>query len=238
MAPGPLTLLVLLAVGCGFQGAITGDGEREEVDAVAVGVDAGIGQYDSAGIDGASERDALSVADASLPDALASSNLLVLDATYTHDTGTMAFSFFDLPDGFPADLTSPIDYAAGTLYERLEVIDKPSDKGVTYQLCFFQDAHTSDNHACVAQSGLAFSAPGAYEYSQEMTTIWQYGVIEWQRTLLDVMLVVKDGGGHPVDTRYGFDQDWDGSPDLGLYYPMEVHYTAVIVPPGETFPGW
>jgi hypothetical protein len=164
--------------------------------------------------------------------------LLVLDVTYTHNTETMAFSYFELPAGLPSDLTSSVSYATGRFYERLEVLSKPSDRQVSYQLCFFQDEHTSDNHACVSQSGLRFTAVGVYEHDQTMESIWQYGVIDWGRALLDLMLVVKDGGGNPVDTRYGFDGGWDGSPDLGLYYPMEVRYTAVIVPPGGTFEGW
>ena len=105
-------------------------------------------------------------------------------------------------------------------------------------MCFFQDEHTSDNHACVSDSGLAFSAVGVYEHDQALDSIWQYGVIDWSRSLLDLMLVVKDGDGNPVDTRYDFDGAWDGSPDLSLYYPMEVRFTAVLVPAGGTFEGW
>ena len=52
------------------------------------------------------------------------------------------------------------------------------------------------------------------------------------------VLVVKDTDGKPVDTRYGFDGAWAGAPDLGLYYPMQVRYTAVLVPPGGTFTGF
>jgi hypothetical protein len=53
-----------------------------------------------------------------------------------------------------------------------------------------------------------------------------------------MMLVVKDGNGIPVDSRYGWLGQWAGSPDFSLYYPMQVHYRAILVPAGGTFQGW
>ena len=172
------------------------------------------------------------------PRPASSRQLVVLDVRYTHNTTSRAFSFFPLRADMPANLVSPIDYAHGTVHERLEVIAKPSARDIRYQMCFFQDAHQSAKHACVSQRGLAFTGPGVYTFEQEMPTIYQFGNLAWTRALLDLMLVVKDAGGAPVDDRYGFDGDWAGSPDFSQYYPMEVRFTAVLVPPGETFAGF
>lgn len=60
-------------------------------------------------------------------------------------------------------------------------------------------------------------------------------MIDWGRRLLDVMLVIKDKDGHPVDDRYGFGGKWDGSPDFSLYYPMTVRFTAVAVARGAAY---
>jgi hypothetical protein len=162
--------------------------------------------------------------------------LTLLDVTYEHNTETMAFSFLPVPAEIPADLTSPVSYATGQLHERLEVITKPSAQAVSYQLCIFQDEQTADNHACA--SYFTFSAVGTVETDEPLADIWQYGVIEWDRALLNLMLTVKDVDGNPVDTRYGFDGLWAGSPDLGLYYPMQVRFSAVLVPPGASFEGF
>jgi hypothetical protein len=44
------------------------------------------------------------------------------------------------------------------------------------------------------------------------------------------MTVVKDQNGNPVDTVYSqFVGNWLGSPNLGLYYPMDVRYTAILI---------
>lgn len=182
--------------------------------------------------------------------------LILLDQTYTHTTtvtsspvlrktadGTsitaksaMAFSFFNLPSSVPYNLVSPVNYAQGKIYQRVQVITKPSTKTVQYGLCLFQDYIISQKHACTSQ--MRFTAPGTYYSSQAMTSLYQYGNINWSRYLLLEMLVVKDGNGAPVDTRMGFGGKWIGSPDLSLYYPMKVRYTAIIVPPGGGEPVW
>lgn len=67
------------------------------------------------------------------------------------------------------------------------------------------------------------------------SSVWQAKVIDWKRKLLEVMLVIKDGGGNPVDDRYGFGGKWDGSPDFSLYFPMTVRFTAVAVAKGAAY---
>ena len=179
----------------------------------------------------------------------ASQPLVLLDVTYTHlgdaEGGPKAFSLFDLAT-LPADLTSPVDYADGTLYQRLEVIRKPSDLPVTYQFCAFQAGTggtfagfgSASSYACTNRAGFSFTYPGTYETSQPMRSLERYGTVDWQDTLGRAMLVLEDADGNPVDDRYGFAGSWYGSPVFDFYFPMDVRYTALIVPPGGTFTGW
>ena len=175
--------------------------------------------------------------------------LVLLDVTYTHrgdaEGGPKAFSLFDLAN-LPDNLTSPVDYADGTLYQRLEVIRKPSDLPVTYQLCAFQAGTggafagfgSASSYACTNRAGFSFTYPGTYETSQPMRSLERYGTVNWQDTLGKAMLVLEDADGNPVDDRYGFAGSWYGSPVFDFYFPMDVRYTALIVPPGGTFTGW
>jgi hypothetical protein len=164
---------------------------------------------------------------------------VLLDTPYIHNTTTKAFSFFPLAPGVPDNWRTPVNYAEGTIYMRLEVLSKPSTRGVNYQICIFQDQHSAPKHACARYQ--YFTAPGLYTWSQAMTGMFQYGNLDWTRRMLDLMLVVKDRGGNPVDDRFGFGGLWDGSPDFSLYYPMEVKFTAIVVAKGATFAppsGW
>ncbi|VVB55280.1 Carbohydrate binding domain protein [uncultured archaeon] len=164
--------------------------------------------------------------------------VVFLDVVYTHTTTNKAFSSFSIPFGFPSNLVSPIDYAHGTAYQRIQVITKPSTKIVQYQQCVFQDGILANKQVCTTASKLQFSSIGTYYANQSMTSLFQYSNISWNRALFLQELIVKDGRGWPVDDRYGFLGTWIGSPDFSLYYPMQVRYTYIIVAPGGGEPIW
>ncbi len=169
--------------------------------------------------------------------------VVLLNVTYTHQASADgaqggAFSFFSSPKSLDASLIAPVNYAAGTLYQRVQVLRKPSSDPVEYQLCLVPDENISVEPACSNQSALKFTKPGVYTHSQSMRSLQRYSSIDWASGLLRLMLVIKDGQGNPIDPNYPFKGAWKGSPDLSLYYPMKVHYTAILVPPGASFPGW
>ena len=181
-------------------------------------------------------------------------NLVLLDVTYTHNgsfdletnvsTGTRALTFFDVPNRIPANLAFPVNYAGGTLYQRLEVRNKPSGFPVQYQHCLLQNAlsfngvNVSSASACSDANGLTLTAPGIYEHVQPLPSLLRAGAFNWRQPASQQLLIVKDRRGVPVDNRYGFEGAWYASPIFSLYYPMQIRYTAVIVPPGGAFTGW
>ena len=167
-----------------------------------------------------------------------SNQVILLDVTHTHNTVQKAFSSFDIPPGFPGNLVSPIDYAHGTVYQRIQVITKPSTKTVQIQQCVFQDAINASKQVCTTASNLKFTGTGTYYANQSMISLFNYPGISWDRSLLIQELLVKDKNGWPVDDRYNFSGTWDGSPDFSLYYPMKVRYTSIIVRPGGGEPVW
>jgi len=150
-----------------------------------------------------------------------------------------AFKYFQMPSNNPASWTSPVDYSTGTLYQRLEVISKPSATPVLFALCMFQDQVISSRHACGSLSKLGFTAPGTYTSNQPMTKLFQYGsAIDWTRKPHVIMLHITDANRVQPDSYASYMDKWYGTPDWGLYYPMRVRYTALIVPPGGGAPVW
>ena len=183
--------------------------------------------------------------------ATSNKQLVMLDVNYQHNTtifrlpplnaiSGMSASFFNIPSYVPANLVSPVDYAHGTVYQRLQVFTKPSTKTVKYQICFFQDTITQPKHACTNRDLLAFNRTGTYYASQPLSNIYQSDHIDWGRKLLIMMLDMTDKNGILIDNRpvYNMGKIWDGSPNLALYYPMNVRYTAIIVPKGGGAPVW
>jgi hypothetical protein len=72
---------------------------------------------------------------------------VLVDALHTHTLETKGFSYFPVPPEMPDSWKAPHDFYAGTLQIRLEVIAKPGDRPVNYQLCVFQDRRSSDKHS-------------------------------------------------------------------------------------------
>ncbi len=150
-----------------------------------------------------------------------------------------AFKFFQMPSSSPASWTSPINYSQGTLYQRVEIIEKPTTTPARYALCMFQDQVLAPRHACGDPSKIAFTGTGIYYSSQSMTSLYQYSTaVDWTRKPHVIMLDITDDFNHQPDSYTGFMDKWFGTPNWSLYYPMKLRYTAIIVPPGGGAPVW
>ena len=150
-----------------------------------------------------------------------------------------AFKFFQMPSNNPASWTSPVGYSTGTLYQRLEVISKPSTTPVKFALCMFQDELIGTRHACGDLNKLSFTTPGTYTSSQAMNKLYLYSTaIDWTRKPQVIMLHITDANKIQPDSYPEYINNWFGAPNWGLYYPMRVRYTAIIVPPGGGAPVW
>ena len=175
------------------------------------------------------------------PDPTDGGGMVLLDVNHTHPLNspveTSAFTFFNSPANIEGDLTAPVNYAGGTLRQRVEVISKPSDLPVRYQICLVP-TNIALRPACSDETQLTFTEPGIYEANQALSTFSNAGPIDWRQGILNVMLIVKDGEGNPIDGSFPLVENWHGTPDLSLYYPMQVRYSAVIIPPGGEFTGW
>jgi tetratricopeptide (TPR) repeat protein len=164
--------------------------------------------------------------------------IVLLDINYTHkkpeENGSGAFSFFKSPPSLTGDISN---FASGTIYQRVQVVSKPTDNTVNYRLCLVNGDDISTGPACNTSGNLTFSTPGTYEAEQSVTSLSNYANVKWERGLTEVMLVLEDANGNSLDDRYSYRSGVE-APDLNQYYPMEVRYTAILVPEGSSFPGW
>ncbi len=163
--------------------------------------------------------------------------LVLLDVTRTFGTDSAAdngaVSFFKSASNLSQNLEAPVDYAGGTLYQRAEVLEKPGGDPVQLQVCLVPD-DISVKPACSDASGLSFSSAGAVEDEQTLSSFSQYGAVDWGRGVSNLMVIVKDANGNPVDLGYAdFTEE-----ELARYYPLKIRYSAVLVPAGGRFPGW
>ncbi len=163
-----------------------------------------------------------------------------IDQDYIHDNWYYHESF----PWQPNDWTAPTAYATGTAYFRVEVrsLDAPIDGWYTSnsnqssspdfaaryfapQLCLFQDAHIPSKHACFYSGTIQFNGPGIYYGSQALPDMYQYGVIDWTRLLMNPMIIGK------------------AKDPSGLSYHgqnVDMRFSVIIVAEGDSFdpPAW
>ena len=166
--------------------------------------------------------------------------LTLLGATFTHYSSEnkreAAFSFFETLQSLTFDFQEPANYASGTLFQRLEVLSKPSDAVAQYQICLVPADDITVAPACSDSSELTFSENGTFEASQPLTSLSNYGKVDWSKGVANILLILRDDNGNPVSSNYLYRSN--PTLDFEDFYPMRVSYSAVIVPKGAVFTGW
>jgi hypothetical protein len=149
------------------------------------------------------------------------SQFVLIDATFTAtSSNTMSSEYAVAPlPGAPENWRSPIDYAAGSLHVRVEVLEKPSNLKTLCNVCFKAD----DVLTCQPYPE-PYTKPGVYESDAYFRSFWQYELYDWTKPVERVNVVVKDENGRFVQ----------GNPS---YFPTKLRVTVTIVPPGERFMG-
>jgi hypothetical protein len=153
------------------------------------------------------------------PSGARADQFVVVDATYTATADNTDDSHFrvDPADGTPDDWRSPIDYASGKAYVRLEVIEKPSTAKTLYNICY----EATPSYACMPYSP-TYTAPGVYEFDYPFSAFYQDDQVDWSQGIRDIALILKDE--NQVKPQ--------GDPD---FYPTKIHVTITIVAPGSEY---
>ena len=163
--------------------------------------------------------------------------LLLVDRQIEHRAasaaGSGAFTFVATPP-LRRDLSG---FATGTLYQRVEVLSKPSEALIRYQVCLVPEDITV-SPACSDASRLAFTTPGTFSTNQSIASLGGASNIAWRQGITSVMLVLRNHENTPVDDRTLVGTGERASLDMSDYYPMTVRYQAMLVPAGASFPGW
>lgn len=163
-------------------------------------------------------------------------NLLQAQHDYTmlSPTNQSAITFFSSSKDLRGNWLLPINYANGTVHQRLEVLSKPTDELLYYQLCLVPNDDISIKPACSRASGLTITKEGIYEFTQPLSSFYEYYNIDWSRGIGSLMVILRDKEGHTIDLLSAEAKEQS----LESYFPMRVNYKVVLVPSGSVFAGW
>jgi hypothetical protein len=138
------------------------------------------------------------------------------------------------------DWTKPINYAQGTFYYRAQIKSQPVAQDMKLQLCFWQSkpggtAFGIEN--CASTKDVKGTSGNVVTWSQTVQSMWKKdGVpIDWTRERFRAGVAIKNSKGQPVSDYSNF--NWGGeNPDR--WYPLDMRYTAIVVPKDGAFCGW
>jgi MYXO-CTERM domain-containing protein len=161
------------------------------------------------------------------PEAHAQEQLVAFDETYVQELNgnvqgeTFHHGIVPKPTE-PASWTTPVNYAKGTAYLYMEVLEKPSKRNTLLTVCF---DGPKEGYGCFDTK--SYTDVGAYETKITMggANWYQYGKVAWGQRRDDYHLVIKDPA---LNGTQG------GKPATD-YVPTKLRVVLTVVPPGGTY---
>ncbi len=167
--------------------------------------------------------------------------------TWFNGTFTATKNAYARPtDASPADFTSPVNYAAGRVYWRLQVTSKPSNKPMLFQICMWRHTPGKTDYryeTCSAEAAMPVSTNGTSYADLGIWRNWWTLPTGWDWTKKPdvVRIMIKDAGSKRLmmSTVCG-SYCYTGS-DIDQHVPITMTTSVVVVPPDGTFQapsGW
>ena len=125
-------------------------------------------------------------------------------------------------------------FAGGTLYYRARIVNIPRNQpGMKLGFCFWEQKF--EHEQCRGQK--INGVPGTEAtWQHKLTDMWKKTQpVKWSKPRTKDGFIVRNAKNNPVSAKKGW--NWFGeNPDN--WYPMQIHYTVVLVKAGGTFDGW
>ena len=146
--------------------------------------------------------------------------------------------------GFPWDeppmengnWVTPINYAGGTFYYRVEIFNQPVPQfDMKLQFCIWQFNNALET--CGPLPTVPGTSGTVREFSGTIASMWKLNgaPLVWSQPRFRNGIAVKNGAGDPVSSYVGW--NWNGE-DPDEWYPLDLRFTVVVVEAGGTFSGW
>jgi len=129
-------------------------------------------------------------------------------------------------------------FVGGTLYFRARVFRMPVEQpGMKLGWCFWQQTpvYAEECSRNVAVAGVAGTDVTWTVLLSDLNRINNSPPIDWSLPRWKHGFVVRNSRGKPVSNKLDF--NWSGEIPAN-WYPLDIHYTVVIVAPGGRFDGW
>ena len=140
---------------------------------------------------------------------------------------------------------TPVNFANGTLYYRVQVFSQPEPQDMRLQFCFWQQENPENGSGyalareeCGPMARVVGNPGNVVTWSTPVASMWKkpgYPPIDWRFPRYRAAVAIKNSAGEPVSDFNGW--EWNGE-DPDAWYPLNMRFTVVVVAEGETFSGW
>ena len=139
-------------------------------------------------------------------------------------------SLEELSKDMPKDWTSPVNYADGSLYVFMEVLEKPKgDEKTHWSLCYIANkGQNGSSYACA--SSPHYTGTGTFEVTRDMKKLWQKDKVVWSQGIKAITLVTKAS-----KNKSGVKGKAHGhmQPNIDLFFPTKIRVIMVQVAKGS-----
>jgi hypothetical protein len=135
----------------------------------------------------------------------------------------------DRPDN--DNWTSPVNYYQGAMYMKYEVLEKPSDKTLGVQLCFWMPGWSPET--CSNQ--LKYGTEGTYYHKMgNPSGWWHHGDYPWEdNDFYKARLFQKDGNDGAILMATSSCGSYCYSGDLSAHVPIKYNVEIIVVAKGD-----
>lgn len=139
-------------------------------------------------------------------------------------------SLEELPKDMPKNWRSPHNYADGSVYVYLEVLEKPKgDVKTHWSLCYIANKGQNGSSYAVAPSP-HYTNTGTFEITRDMKKLWQKDKVVWEQGIKAVTLVTKAS-----INKSGTKGKAHGhlQPNIDQFFPTKIRVIMVQVSKGS-----
>jgi hypothetical protein len=152
---------------------------------------------------------------------------------------------YEVPADIPASWRAPVDFYGGTVHYRIDVVAKPDDTTLTSLIArVTTEVHEGTHNVWFGHGVCTFDRKGLHHFEQPVRAFRPFirdTKFDFGKRLAELQLCVADSRGAVVHRWVEQPHNaFQGTPNLGLYLPLEVRYTAVVVAAGAKLaaPAW
>lgn len=152
-------------------------------------------------------------------------------------TGVQSFAqYWEPRPAQPSSYTSPVNYAGGHFYLKLDVLSKPSNKAMIPQVCMWRHGAKKFQYETCSSTKMSFTSKGTYWIDLGAPAGWwkKAGGYDWSKQASVMRIMLKDPATKKLFLSSKCGAACYRGGDLAQHVPVQMRAELIMVPKGST----